>query len=103
MPAIVLAELLVGVALASSAKRASARRDKIDALVRAVGVVEFDQAVAVKWAELFATLSRSGRLIPSNDIAVAATALQLEFGVLVGPSDEMHFRQVPTLRVERIA
>jgi predicted nucleic acid-binding protein len=44
-------------------------------------------------------LSRAGRLIPSNDLAVAATALDLGFGVLVGPTDEAHFRAVPGLRV----
>jgi len=31
---------------------------------------------------------------------VAATALHLNFGVLVGPRDEAHFREVPGLRVE---
>lgn len=38
-------------------------------------------------------------LIPQNDIAVAATARAIGFGVLVGPSDEVHFRQVPGLDV----
>jgi tRNA(fMet)-specific endonuclease VapC len=100
LPAIVYAELLVGVALAGSGKRAASRRAKIDALVRATGVVDFDQSIATQWAELFAELSRQGRLIPSNDLAVAATARQLGFGVLVGPTDESHFRSVSGLRVE---
>jgi predicted nucleic acid-binding protein len=38
-------------------------------------------------------------LIPANDLAVAATALHLEYGVLVGPEDEAHFRRVDGLRV----
>lgn len=54
-------------------------------------------------ARLVATLTRRGRLIPANDLAVAATALDLDFGVLVGPADEAHFRSVPGLRVERLA
>ena len=62
-------------------------------------VVEFGPAVAECWAVLSARLSRDGRLIPANDLAVAATALELGFGVLVGPSDEARFRQVPGLRV----
>ena len=57
-------------------------------------------AIAERWAQLFATLQRRGRLIPGNDLAVAATALELGFGVLVGPRDEQHFRAVPDLRVE---
>lgn len=102
LPAIVYAELLVGVALAGSGKRAAGRRAKIDALARAVGIVEFGEAIAARWARLFAVLSQRGSLIPSNDIAVAATAQQLGFGVLVGPADEAHFRKVPQLRVERL-
>jgi predicted nucleic acid-binding protein len=39
-------------------------------------------------------------LIPANDLAVAATALSLGFGVVVGPGDHANFRQVPGLRVE---
>jgi tRNA(fMet)-specific endonuclease VapC len=100
IPAIVYAELLVGVALAGSGKRAAMRRAKIDALVRAAGIVDFDQDIAAQWAELFAELSRQGRLIPSNDLAVAAMARQLGFGVLIGPADESHFRQVPGLRIQ---
>ena len=102
LPAIVYAELLVGVALAGTGKRAAGRRAKIDALARTVGVVDFGEAIAAHWADLFAALSQRGTLIPSNDLAVAATALQLGFGVLVGPSDEAHFRKVPQLRVERL-
>jgi len=99
VPAIVYVELLVGVRLAEHPRRAAARRAKIDALVSAVPIVPFGATVAERWADLFARLSRDGRLIPSNDLAVAATALELGFGVLVGPRDEGHFRQVPGLRV----
>lgn len=74
----------------------------MEALVAAAGIVDFGEEVAARWAELFATLSRRGRMIPSNDLSVAATALYLDFGVLVGPADEDHFRRVPALRVERL-
>lgn len=102
LPAIVYAELLVGAQLAESPARAASRRSKIDALVSRVEIVAFGAEVAERWAELFAALSRAGRLIPANDLAVAATALHLGFGVLVGPRDEAHFRAVPGLRVERL-
>ncbi|MBI4634989.1 MAG: hypothetical protein HY727_01440 [Candidatus Rokubacteria bacterium] len=48
-------------------------------------------------------LSRAGRLILANDLAVAATVLHLGFGVLVGPAGDEHFRQVAGLRVERLS
>ncbi len=77
VPAIVYAELLVGVELAADRARAVGRRAKIDALMSRVPLVEFGAGAAAHWAELFATLSRAGRLIPANDLAVAATARAL--------------------------
>lgn len=100
LPAIVCAELLVGVHLAEGTARAESRRARIRALLSRLPVVEFTVAIAEQWAELFATLSRRGHLIPANDLAVAATARHLGFGVVVGPRDEGHFRAVPGLRVE---
>jgi predicted nucleic acid-binding protein len=103
LPAATYAELLVGVELAGNPKRAAARRARIDALTLRIPIVEFDGAIAEEWARLFAALSRRGQLIPSNDLAVAATARHLGFGVLVGPSGERHFRRVSGLRVETLA
>ena len=103
LPAVVCAELLVGVHLARGAARAASRRAKIHALLERIPVVDFGLSIAERWAELFTTLSREGHLIPANDLAVAATALHLGFGVVVGPRDEAHFRSVPGLRVERLA
>lgn len=100
IPAIVVAELLSGVALADTAIRAAARRARVEALMAHVPVVDFDVAIAAQWARLFGVLSKSGQLIPSNDLAVAATAEHLGFGVLVGPTDEKHFRNIKGLRIE---
>jgi predicted nucleic acid-binding protein len=102
LPAIVYAELLVGVELANAERRAVGRQARIEALIARVPLVEFGAGAVVHWARLFATLSRAGRLIPANDLVVAATAQFLEFGVLVGPRDEAQFRAVPGLRVEAL-
>jgi predicted nucleic acid-binding protein len=103
VPAIVYGELLVGVTLARGRVQGARRRLRIDALVTATGIVEFDEAIAREWAELFRIMSRRGHMIPSNDLAVAATARHLGYGVLVGPDDDRHFRQVPRLRVVPVA
>ena len=58
---------------------------------------------AEQWAEVVGALRSSGNPIPSNDAQVAATALGLGFGVLVGPADEAHFRRVPGLEVRVLA
>lgn len=102
VPAIVYAELLVGVRLADTRARASSRRARIEALVSRLSVVEFDRAIAERWADLFATLTRTGKMIPANDLAIAATALHLDFGVLLGPRGEGHYETVPGLRLTRL-
>lgn len=103
LPAVVYGEVLVGVFLADTPERAARRRARLDALADRLPIVEFDRDVAAVWAELFARLLRAGTMIPANDLAVAATALHLEYGVCVGPADERHFRRVPGLRVEVIS
>lgn len=103
LAAVVYAELLVGVQMADSRARAARRRAKIDALLARVPLVEFGAAQAERWADLYGRLSRAGRLIPANDLAVAATAMEMGYGVLVGPDDEAHFSQVPGLRVVVLA
>jgi predicted nucleic acid-binding protein len=102
MPAVVYAEILVGAFLAGSTDRAARRRARLDALADLVPIVEFDRQVAAVWADVFATLWRAGTMIPANDLAVAATALHMDYGVCVGPADERHFRFVPGLRVETL-
>lgn len=47
-------------------------------------------------------LLRVGEPVPENDLAVAATALHLEFTVLVGLSGEGHFRRVAGLVVVQL-
>jgi len=100
VPSVVIAELMVGVKMADSRKRAASRRAKIDTLLAKLPVVDFGLAEAERWADLFTELSRAGHLIPATDLIVASTALERGFGVLVGPADEMHFRRVPRLRVQ---
>ena len=99
LPAIVYAELVSGVLLADTPARAASRRDIIETLVTLVPIVDFGRDIAERWARLFADLQVRGHLIPSNDLTVAATALELGYGVLVGPRGEKHFRAVPDLRV----
>lgn len=103
IPAIVWAEALIGARLADSPMRAARRRAHLEALRRQAEVEPFTPEAAEHYADIYADLSRLGALIPQNDIAVAATARLLGFGVLVGPRDEEHFRRVPGLRVEVIA
>lgn len=102
LPAVVLAELLVGARLLGRGQQADRKRSGIDQLLARVPLVDFGD-IAERWAELVAELRRRGELIPANDVQVAATALHLGFGVLVGDRDEAHFRRVAGFRVEVVA
>ena len=99
LPAVVWAEALVGVRLAKDASRASKRRARLEAVREVAGIEPFGALTAEHYADIFAELSAAGQKIPQNDLAVAATARSLGFGVLVGPEDEAHFRKIPHLRV----
>jgi predicted nucleic acid-binding protein len=102
IPAIVYAELQVGVRLADTPARAASRRARIEALVSRLPVVEFDRAIGERWAELFALLTRAGSMIPANDLSIAATAVHLGYAVLLGPKGERHYEKVRGLRVARL-
>ena len=102
LPAIVLAELLVGAAIGGVGRQARAQ-STIDHILDRMSVVDFGREIAERWAELMVELRRRGQLIPSNDLQVAATAVQLGFGVLVGDRDEAHFRRIDGLRVEVVS
>jgi predicted nucleic acid-binding protein len=99
IPAIVWAEAVIGVLLAENPARAARRRRRLDDVRSALGIQPFTVEAAEHYAEIHAALAQTGQLIPSNDIAVAATARALRAGVLIGPQDESHFRRVPHLRV----
>jgi predicted nucleic acid-binding protein len=102
LPAIVWAEALIGVRLAADAGRAARRLARLQAIRSLTGIEDFTPPIAEHYADIFAELSQRGMLIPQNDIAVAATARALHFGVLVGPGDEIPFRRVTGLSVRVI-
>jgi len=99
LPAIVWAEALIGVRMAKSPSLAARRLARLEAVRRTTGIEEFTDIVSEHYADIFSELARQGTLIPQNDIAVAATARRLDFGVLVGPEDEAHFRRISGLAV----
>lgn len=72
--AVTVAELLVGVGLASRRHR-EARRQFVDAIINAVPTIAYDVAVARHHAALLAEVRRQGRPRGAHDLLIAATAL----------------------------
>jgi len=100
LPAIVWAELSVGLRLAGSPEIHARRKAWLQRIRGATRTVIFTFEMAEHYADIFAELRPRGQVVPQNDMAVAATARFLGYGVLVGPNDEAHFRFVRGLRVE---
>lgn len=71
--AVTLAELLVGVALASPRHR-PARQAFVDEIVDAIPVLSYDTAVAEAHAALLTATRQAGRPRGAHDLIIAATA-----------------------------
>ncbi|MFV1991427.1 MAG: PIN domain-containing protein [Acidimicrobiales bacterium] len=71
--AITVAELLVGVELASPKLRGS-RQDYVDAIVGSIPVLSYDVAIATEHAALLASVRTAGRPRGAHDLIIAATA-----------------------------
>ena len=98
-PAIVWAELLVGVRLAGDADISARRRANLEQLRLLVPIVEFGPDIAEHFSDIFSECTKRGSMIPQNDITVAATARFIGAEVLVGKIDEAHFRSIKDLAV----
>ncbi len=92
------AELLAGIALAPSELRRKALRETYEKfLLQISDILPITSEVAEQFAEIYARLRRKGRMIPVNDIWIAAIALA--HGLILVSSDE-HFRLIDGLQVE---
>ena len=62
-----------------------------------VGVLDVTEETAERYAVILNSLWRAGTPIPTNDIWIAATAM--EYGLRVVATDE-HYRKVPQIMVD---
>ena len=99
LPAIVWAELLIGVRLARDPGIAARGRAKLEQICPHVPLVDFTPDIAEHYVDIFRECSQQGTILPQNDMAVAATARFLDSKVVVGPKNEKHFRYVKGLEI----
>lgn len=94
LSAIGLGELYFG---AAKSGRVDANMRAVDALAARASVLACDQETALQYGQVKARLKAAGRLIPENDIWIAATALQHGLTLL---SQDRHFSEVDGLEHE---
>ena len=94
--AITVAELLVGVELASRSRRED-RREFVDDLVNSLPVIPYDLAVAHEHALLLAEVKRTGRPRGAHDLLIAATARATRRSVVT--ADARAFEDLPGVEV----
>lgn len=98
--AITASELLVGVELADSRRRAT-RRATVDAIVDAFDVVPFELQTARHHAVLLAPARRSGRPRGAHDLQIAATARAT--GRILLTTDQTTYDNLPGVDHRRMA
>lgn len=96
---VVLGELWTGFRLGSRLEKNRAELRTFLASPR-VDVVDIDAETSARYAAIVDTLRRAGTPIPTNDLWIAASAMQ--YGLRVVTTDE-HFRRVPQVLVEYFA
>lgn len=94
---VVLGELLAGFAAGSREKR---NREELTAFLESprVRIDAVDEGTADFYGRIFALLRRKGRPIPTNDLWIAATALQ--HGLVLATRDD-HFAAIEGLATAR--
>ncbi len=92
---IVLGELRGGFAVGSKRRENEEKFEKLLARPN-VKVLKLDEAKAEHYAIVYKDLRHQGALIPTNDIWIAAQALQHD---LVLDTRDQHFRHVPGLKL----
>ena len=93
---VVLAELKSG--FLGGSRRAENERllERFVESVR-VRVADIDRETAVRYAEIFQFLKKQGTPVPTNDVWIAASAMQ--FGLRVLTTD-VHFQRIPQVIVD---
>ena len=95
VPVVVLGEILAGFL---AGKRGRTNREELDRFLRTprVRVLTADADTADRYAEIWRALRARGRPIPTNDLWIAALAIQHGFRLF---TRDAHFTEVVGLRI----
>lgn len=95
--AVTASELLMGVHLADHEARRARRLAFVEGILSVIEILDFTIDAWRRHAELYAQLSRAGKMIGAHDLMIAATALT--YGHKVLTDNVAEFRRVDGLDV----
>lgn len=98
LPVVTLGELLGGFAFGTRESQNLAEMEEFRTNQR-TRIVAATETTAQHYAQIYAHLRRTGRPIPTNDMWIAATALEHSARLLTGDG---HFAHIPLLLIEHI-
>ena len=101
LPAVVVAEYLAGVHLASTPEQRTGRQDFLDRVLQALPVENYTMRVAQRHGELLARARRDGAPRGAHDLIIAATALATGRTVLTTDA-RAHFDLLPGVTVRLV-
>ena len=90
--AVTIAELLVGLRLATG-KRRDARQAYVDGILESLPIIAYDLNVAVEHAELLVAVRGQGRPRGAHDLLIAATARATDRTIVT--ADQTAFTDLP--------
>jgi tRNA(fMet)-specific endonuclease VapC len=98
VPAIALAEYLVGVELDADPARQAAQRAFVEELLAIMPIIEYTKTVAEHHAALLAHVRRAGRPRGAHDLIIAATA-RATGRLLLSTDEQAGFTDLPDVPV----
>jgi len=72
--------------------------EKLDVLLSAAVILEFDEAAARQFGQLKASLERSGNIVADLDLQIASIALTHD--ATLATHNQKHFSRIPNLKLE---
>ncbi len=94
---ITVLELAHGIERADSARRRAFRERYLDDIIAALPIYPVTLAVALRAGSIDGQCQAIGTRIPVSDLLIAATALDLGFGIKT--ANLRHFNLIPALRI----
>ncbi len=94
IPSIVLGELYVGI---NRVRNRTKHLQILNSFISLVNIIPVDEATSKIYGEIVAALFKKGKPIPSNDVWIAALAIQHQVALL---TRDKHFNEIEGLLLE---